>query len=278
MKLLAQIGATDWARGFKPRSCAGASCGRWLTERQLRVSHVGVTMEGVWYCSYRCILLDVEKALGKLVSPARRLDRGDTRTSIGMLLLRRNLLSEAQYKAAAVVHRETGQEMGDVLVELGFLGEGTIAEARAAQWACPVMSWEPMLYNASVRLPDHLIQRYAMAPVHLLSSSNRLFLGFKHGVEYIPLFAVEQITGYKVQPCILSSSDFSASLESRSIDLSYEERTFGDIENVRDMAGLLCEAGIEVDAAMIALVRCGSYIWGRLSGGSTMLDLLFDVA
>ncbi len=275
MNLLSQLGVADWARGFKPVNCAAEPCRRWLTERQLQVSRVGVTFDQSWYCSYSCALSRIEGRLQMLLTPRSLRRVMQTRPSFSLTLVRRGQLTDQQYKDTIEYVRATDYEFGEAAVRLGFVTASDVTESRAVHWACPLFAYSPGLNYSTVHIPSPLRLRHSMVPLHHLPNSNRLFVGFQYGVEYATLFAIEQITGCTTQPCLIAPHAF-AKVHSELTDCrAVEERYVEGVGSVREVTQLICQAGRAMDAESVAIARCDKMLWSRLTGRIKTTDLLF---
>lgn len=275
MNLLTQFGVSEWARGLRPVNCSAESCNRWLTERQLNVSRVGVSFGQSWYCSYRCASSAMEAALQNWLTPRTRRREAPARPPFGLALVRRGLLSDAQYKVVAEVQRASGEEFGDVAVSLGYVTETEVTESRALHWACPAFAYSPGMSGSSVHIPSVLRERYSMVSMHHVISGNRLFVGFQYGVEYAALFALEQIIGCTTQPCLISRGDFARLHGELLTDRSVEERFVDGCATAAAILRQICQAGRSMDAESVGITRCGEMLWCRLSGQARKTDLLF---
>lgn len=285
MNLLTQLGVSDWARGFKPVTCSAEPCRRWLTERQLHVRRVGVTVGEAWYCSYACALQRVEMLLQDLLLPRAQRRAMPTRPSLGMTLVRRGLLSDEQYKTAVQMQQSgneesgerSGEEFGELVVRLGYMTEEKVTESRALHWSCPVFSCVPGLAGPRVHVPPFLRRLHSMVPLHLSPSGNRLFVGFQYGVEYAPLFALEQVVGCSTQPCLISPQDFARLNGESAGDASVEQRCVKGLKSAEEMAQALCGSARAMHAERLTMTRCGDVLWCRMAVGVKMADLLFQL-
>ncbi len=273
MNLFERLGAANWAKGFRPISCGNSICRRWVTSRQREVSHVGVTMAGNWYCSYRCIRPAAQVRMTKLlrdVSPHRY---ESTSSLLGLTLVRQGLLSDAQYKKASKIERESGEELGEIVVRFGWLTERQVTDVRATQWNCPVFPCSSFTPNTDLGLPSLLTHRYAMLPLHF--AANTLFVGFAYEVDYAALYAIESITGCSTRPCMIMPSEFkhiASQTAAIAVSQEWDENSFG---TSAEMTESLCRQGASMNADQVMMVRCGGLIWCRTKAADKKFDLLF---
>jgi len=106
-------------------------------------------------------------------------------------------------------------------------------------------------------------------------------VGFVRGIEYGLLYAIEQITGCKTQPCFVTPSDFQVQVEHRdrmleeSRDTSVKEVTFVIDESPAKMAFSLFARCVKLASKEAIIVRCKEYLWARAKGGIQEEDIIF---
>ncbi len=277
MKLIESITASSWVTGFKHITCSRPECTRWLTQRHFETRKVGVKFEEKWFCSYRCLARGLERTLGKMLGPVGVQTKHSFRMPLGLTLVSRGYLTSDQLREANELHRERGQEIGETLLDLGFVNEKQLTAVKAAQWGCPAYDLPACMPPAAFRVPATMMKRYLMVPLQYVEKQQKLSIGFCEGIEYVALYAVEQITGCKAQPYLITASDyqrFTASLSEREV---FEEQVFDDPHTPAEMRHVLCSFGAQMDAEEIAVTRCGDQLWTRLTRGKEVADLLFRV-
>lgn len=284
MKLMRSIMKSAWATGFTIIKCKGESCDRWLTLRHISGRRVGIRMRDCWYCSSGCFKSASEAQFSQLLAADPVQVNQVSRMSLGRVMISRGLLSHEQLRTADEEQRLTGGEIGEILVRQGSVSEKQVTAIRAAQWGCPVFATQKRGLPTSVQIPATLIKHYSMIPLHYVAATNRLLVGFVYSIEYELLYAIEQMTGCKTEPCFVTPSDFQiqmnktghAQVMAEAVNAS--ELKFENIQTPAEMAHILGSYGfdIEVDEAIIG--KCRDYLWARLKSGSKAIDFLFKGA
>ncbi len=277
MKLIETITSSSLFAGFKHVTCTRPNCSRWLTQRHFETRKVGVSFGGEWYCSYRCVATALERALGKLVGRTSPSSKHSFRMPLGLTLVSKGLLTEEQLRAANEKQKTEGQEFSDVLLSLKYIDEKKLTALRAAQWGCAVFEVPEHFEAPVISLPPELMKRYFMVPLHYSENARKLSIGFANKIEYGALYAIEQLTGCKATPFLITAHHFERCLSVVTANRSKEQfpnthRTPADIRHA------ICSAGAETDAEEITMVRCGDYLWARLLREKQRTDLLFQVA
>jgi hypothetical protein len=277
MKLFDVFTSSSWASGFKSVTCSREGCSRWLTQRHLESRRVGVTFKDDWYCCYRCFIAPLEQQFNHILSSERASSsKHNFRMPLGLTMVSRGLLNDEQLRKANEEHKKTGDEIGDLVVRLGYVDEKELTSVRAAQWGAPVYRRPSLPVASNVHIPSTLMSLHSMIPLRHPSGGEGLMVGFVNAIEYGPLYAIEQITKRKAQPCFVTPTDFLAQLETQRTANEPEEMVYDNVQNPLEMARITCNYGALIDADEISIVRCREFIWTRLQGGKKSADLLFQ--
>ena len=277
MNLIQAIKTSSWAGGFKTVSCSRGGCSRWLTQRHLETGKVGVYLRGSWYCSYRCFTSAAEEVFAQMLGGGNHISssRHNSRMPLGLNMVSKGLLNDAQYREVNEESKQSGEEIGDVVVRRGFADEKQVTAIRAAQWACPVYTAPSRALATHVQIPPTLTKLYTMVPLRQTAATKTLMMGFVQGVEYSPLYAVEQITGYKAQPCFVTPTDYWNQVEAQREANNADELIFDSMQTPEEMTKVVCNYGALLNAAEISIVRCREFLWARAKGGKRTADMLF---
>jgi hypothetical protein len=196
-------------------------------------------------------------------------------------LISHGLLTIEQLKKATDEQKESGGEIGELLVRQGLISEKQVTAVRATEWGCPVCRVPKHAIQTGINLPSTLMRIHSMIPVHYAVRTNLLLVGFVHNVEYGLLYAIEQITGCETKPCFVTPSDFKTQMqqqereEERVGNTPARELKFESIQTPAEIAGALCNSGLEIEADEAFIGRCKEYLWARLKSESQAIDILF---
>jgi hypothetical protein len=281
MKLIETMPA--WAAGLKAITSKCGTCQRSWAMRQISTRNAGIRMHDCWYCSPRCFTLAAEKAISQLLTSKPEHPNHAARMPLGLLLISRGLLTSEKLKEVTSEQKEAGGDIGELLVGRGIVTEKQVTACRATQWGCPVFSLPKDGVRSIIQVPPTLIQLYAMIPLHYVAATNLLLVGFVHGVEYGLLYVIEQITGCKTQPCFVTPSDFHTQIEAKQKEQPPEpgaeappkELKFEPIQTPAQMARILCDSGLDMEADEAVIGKCKEYLWARLKHAPKTIDLLF---
>jgi hypothetical protein len=240
-------------------------------------------MHGSWYCSGRCFRSAAEREILRFGNSGIEAASHSSRMPLGLNLMSRGLLTAEQLKKATDEQKETGGEIGEVLVRQGSVSEKRVTEIRSAEWGCPVFTLPKHATQIGIQVPSTLIQAYSMIPVHYVPATNMLLVGFVHSIEYGLLYAVEQLTGCKTTPCFVTPTAFqikmkqTKQLQEGSAEPPAKELHFEGIQTPAEIARILCDTGLEMESEEAFIGKCKEYVWARLKSGHKSADLLFKV-
>ncbi len=96
--------------------------------------------------------------------------------TLGSLLVRDGLLSEEQLESALVLQQESGQRLGEILIERGDVTRTQLARLLAEQVEMPLVELEESEIDtdAALLLPEELARRYRALPVGFLPDESLL--------------------------------------------------------------------------------------------------------
>jgi type IV pilus assembly protein PilB len=96
--------------------------------------------------------------------------------ALGSLLVRDGLLSEEQLEIALVLQQESGQRLGEILIERGDVTRAQLARLLAEQVEMPLVELEESEIDtdAALLLPEELARRYRALPVGFLPDESLL--------------------------------------------------------------------------------------------------------
>ncbi len=232
--------------------------------------------EQQWFCSPRCLEESLEDHLLGYFLDDHRPAPIRTTMPLGLMMLSRGVISDPQLRDAIELQRRSGEKIGGCLRRLGFISFEDIASVVAAQWGCPVFPAASVQLGCSMLVPCSLMERYRMAPVHLVSQGRRLFIGFCDKVNHTALIAIEQMLGCDTEACIIPEPKLLHVLEYRKRD-THREVAVGRPDSAAETAGMILNYALQTGADAIRLRAVEGNIWVRFLARRSHLDLVFEL-
>lgn len=245
--------------------------------RRLRCWDAGIRLFDACFCDPRCL----EKALCRRFEEACRreisLPRIEHRIPLGLILLSRGQLSNAQLRLALESQSQgCHQPIGQCLEKLGFAAEHQITAALAQQWACPVLTTKLVPDRRALQwVPFRILESSRMVPLRFVESTRILHMAFADGIDYVALYALREMLNCEAEACLVSRSAMDAALESLSSENVSGDFLFESWRTAADMARVTCSYALKLDAEQVKIVSCGRTIWARLTGQDNTSHLLF---
>jgi hypothetical protein len=257
--------------------CGLPTCHNKLLMRPVPQNRIGIRAGHTWYCSVDCFVTASREPLaalcaGRIVEMPR-----NPRLSLGLAMLAKGLVTETELRAAMERSERSDEDLESTLLRMGLAGEKQIAAGRAAQWGAPVLGSDMAGHHVASGFPRVLLDAYGAVPLHYSPQSKRLLLGFVHRVEHSLLQTIEEVTGCRAEPCFVTRSEFAEQAGRLTVAPEYEEVVVDEPESPAQMARTLGYYAVKAAALEARMVRCKTWIWGRLAGKRQTVDVVFSL-
>jgi len=151
---------------------------------------------------------------------------------LGDLLVDSKVITEEQLKEALTAQKQTGQRLGQALVNLGFVREQDILNALEMQLGIPKISLTNRIDPALIKsLPEALIRRHRIVPVQ--REGNRIIVAMFDPLNVVALDDIRLATGCDVDPVIASQEEIDAAIQ-KVFGLSFVQDAFGSVQTGED--------------------------------------------
>ena len=132
---------------------------------------------------------------------------------IGEILLGKGLITQEQLDEALNVQKNTTEQIGRILVDLGHVSERDVLRAHAEQLGIPFLELDQTSVDEDVAkaIPQSVVQRYNAVPIR--RSGNRLTVAMSDPSNVFALDDIRLITGYEIDPILATAEDISALLD-----------------------------------------------------------------
>jgi hypothetical protein len=258
--------------------CGLPTCHNKLLMRPVPTKSAGIRIGQDWYCGVDCFVAAARSPLAALSARRVMEMRRNPRLSLGLALLSNGLLTEEQLRLGSELSRENGVDLEDALLALGWTNEKHLAAARSAQWGYPVLIQERAGHRVEVGVPLTLLRAFSAAPLFYSAGTNRLVLGFVERVDHRLLQSIEQVAGYRAEPCFLTQAEFDEQMRCVVFPATYEEVVVDEPGEPAQMARTLGRHALDAAATEAGFVQCNSFVWARLTGRRRTVDVLFSKA
>jgi hypothetical protein len=244
--------------------------------RKWRRGSNSISLAGSLYCLDECLERAILKQLRRL--PVATSHPTNHRIPLGLVLLSKKQITPEQLRTALDAQRSAGRgRIGEWLQELGFVNERQVTAALARQWSCPILS-ETSHFSGSqndLQIPVTLMEHFAMMQVEYIAANATIHVAFGEGIDYTALYAIEQMTGCRTEPCMALSSFIRGEIQALAHRRDGNEIVFNHVIDEAELSRIVCSYCARLGSSEIRLDACGPYIWVRLSRPSRhAIDLL----
>jgi type IV pilus assembly protein PilB len=132
---------------------------------------------------------------------------------IGDILLEKGVITQEQLDEALNVQKNTTEQIGRILTDLGHVTERDVLRAHAEQLGIPFLELDQTSVDEDVAkaIPQSVVQRYNAIPIR--RSGNRLTVAMSDPSNVFALDDMRLITGYEIDPILATVEDISALLD-----------------------------------------------------------------
>ena len=132
---------------------------------------------------------------------------------LGELLVERGLIKTDQLRHALEVQKDKGGLIGQVMVDLGYVGEEAIAQAITAQYGFPYLPMENYEIDAEVIkvIPKNVAVQYCLIPVDKIG--NNLTIAMANPMNNQAVEDIALMSGLYVQLFVSTASGIKKVIE-----------------------------------------------------------------
>jgi hypothetical protein len=236
-----------------------------------------VCVHGLRYCFPHCFERELMRRLVRM-QPTRAARRTLAhRLPLGLLMLSRGDLTDSQLRQTLQEQQlHKGRRIGECMQQLGYVREPQVTAALAMQWCCPVLKTLPQ-HVIDCGVPQGLLRRFRMMPVHFSAATRALYIAFVEDIEYPALIAIEQMLDCKTQACLTTSSGLQTAFERMEQQSMPLEKEFAGLRAPEEMTRITSSYAARLFADDVRAVACGDLAWVRVDGGRDPMNLLFHL-
>lgn len=132
---------------------------------------------------------------------------------LGDLLIENKLINYAQLEEALKLQKQTGDRLGRVLVNLGYITEQDIANVLEVQLGISqIKLGNTVLFPSVIQLiPEALIRRHRVVPVK--KEGRKITVAMVDPLDLIILDDLNLATGYQIEPILATEREINAALQ-----------------------------------------------------------------
>jgi type IV pilus assembly protein PilB len=136
------------------------------------------------------------------------------------LLLKQRAIDETKLRRAREEQTLFGGDLGQVLLELGFITEEVLVRARSEQLGIPAVQLDQHVIASEVvrSFPVHLCQKYGVVPVSVDLAAKQLLVATANPNDAEQLAALAHETGYRIEPAVATAASIERAIRRAYFD------------------------------------------------------------
>jgi hypothetical protein len=239
----------------------------------------GYSLEGRWYCSPECFEQALTSAVVQYLHAKPQPRAMAHRTPLGLLMLSRGFVDDAQLKRALKAQKDSGTgRVGEWLRHIGAVSEEQVTQVLGLQWSIPVfpLNQSRRFLECAHLIPFTLLEMAEMVPVHHIPSSQHLYVAFVDRINHSALYALEKMLECHTEPCLAVQSQIVQALSELRGRNRALEILVDNISEPAGMAGSIVAHVIDLGAVDVRVSGFDGFIWARILSPSGYTDVLFQ--
>ena len=115
-----------------------------------------------------------------------------------------------------------------------------------------------------------------MMPAAVSESAGTLLMAFGESIDYTALYAIEQLLGYRTEPCLVCPSLIARSLQTLARHRGRSDVVFDGLEDAEECARIAANYAATSRAEEVRVAQCSGHFWIRLEQArSEPVNLVF---
>ncbi len=243
-------------------TCSNPGCASgWLRLWRGRQTPV---FEGGWLCGPRCTATLVRAAVARELQGREQTPVVHRhRVPLGLLLLSQGSITRSQLRAALARQKLSGGRLGMWLEREHGIEERVITRALGVQWGCPVLTLENHSPERVAGLvPRLFLDAFGVLPLRRAGSA-LLYVGFEDRIDRCVSFAIERMTGLRVEAGVVDERDFAAA-HRRMLNAAFPPARMVEAAGADELAATFARVLEEARPVESRIVRMRDYLWLRM--------------
>jgi hypothetical protein len=257
--------------------CSRNDCRRWRPDTLVRHAHIGLQVDGAWFCSSACVASATEQRLLGVRRPTA-LAPAVPALRLGVLLMHQGAITSANLSNALAAQRHSGRRLGAELLHLGLVDAVSVLRGLSAQAGVSYLAAvDPAcVLNAPGGLSTDEVRALGVVPIQVNESNRTLVVACQAPLPRAALSALRQLTGWTPEPLLVSDIDWQTLMHNYGATAPPSERRveFTRVQGVGDAAARIAAAAASVGTITLTEAHCDSSIWVRIESPGAIDTLL----
>lgn len=257
--------------------CSRNDCRRWRPDTLVRYAHLGMQVDGAWFCSPACVEFAAKRRLlgvrrpGTSVPPIPAL-------RLGVLLLHQGAITSTQLAKALGAQRVSGRRLGAELQHMGLADAEAVLRGLSAQAGVSYLTTvDPScVRTAPGGLSADEVRALGIVPIQVDEANRLLVVACQAPLPRAALSALRQLTGWTPEPLLVSDGDCQLLMRSygSAVGASQRRVAFARVRDVDAAAARIAAAAASDGAITVTEANYETSTWVRVEGRGAIDTLL----
>ncbi len=172
----------------------------------------------------------------------------DTSDSLAKLLIKRNLLSQAQVELAQEIQKRRGENLKEVLVRMGWVSEDNLIKIEGEIWGIPV--FKPKYFDKQEKelvnlFPEYICRKRSVLP--LWRENGKLWIAMRDPFDLLALDDLQRVSKCEVKPLVISKTQLNEYIEKTFEEKQHTKKEEEDKEEKEDLKEQIIDQLTEFD-------------------------------
>lgn len=139
-----------------------------------------------------------------------------TKKRLGDMLIEEGLLTKEQLETALRTQNTSKQKLGEIIVDLGYMEEGTIAKALKKQLKLDIIELTGITIDSAIihLVNEQILRKHMLIPYEFSKDNpNILRVAMADPQDFTAIDDISIITNYKIEPVIATSKEIAAAID-----------------------------------------------------------------
>jgi hypothetical protein len=258
---------TGLAHAWRERflQCADRSCtNTWRALHRITGGAGSIHLDGARYCFPESFERQLRQRLTEIRALSVPRPRPPHRVPIGLMMLSRGELNNAQLRHALEAQQQSGEgKIGEWIRRLGYAGELQVTGALALQCSCPVLKTLSRQVS-SCGVPLALLREFRMVPVQFITARRIFHLAFGGSIAYRALLALAEMIDCKTEACLATASEVDFALEPIEQRGTPDEIVINGRCSPDEVTRIVAGYAAKLPADEVRISPCIHYLWVRI--------------
>ena len=256
--------------------CARSGCHRRRPDLLALFGRWGLVLDQEWYCSTRCVAETVRERISHLPQIEPAWSQGWRPIKLGLLLMKQVGLTKEVIDAALGEQSKSGGPFGQTLQQLGLVTTEDVLKALATQAGVRYLKTvnPSIVASRPGGLARDTVRTLGIVPVSADYHRRELQVACTAPIPGQAVRALARLTKMAVEPLLVADDTLPSLINSYTSAGGRTSTVVGAVCDAKSGPMRVAQLAKSQRRVIMTQERCDPYVWVRLEGGSSKIDIL----